>query len=191
MTPSAARGLLEAIFWKPEFTWRVREIWVLKPIRHFSLLRNEVNRRAVAGSAGFLADEERTQRHTLALREVEYLIRADVAVYPAVTEDPAKYRDQFRRRVDRGQCFHRPYFGCREFDAAFAAPSGAERPIVVTDDLGRMLFDLEFVAGSGNVLRPQRAEVERGQLRPRFFEARLEEGVLHVPAALYQPGVPA
>src|SRR5437773_1934793 len=81
MTPSAARGVLEAIFWKPEFSWRVREIEVLKPIRYFSILRNEVQRRASGRSAEpFYADEDRTQRHTLGLRDVAYVIRADVAV---------------------------------------------------------------------------------------------------------------
>src|SRR6266566_682904 len=105
MTPSAARGVLEAVFWKPEFAWRVREIWVLKEIRRFSVLRNEVNHR----------EWKTMQRHTLALRDVAYLIRADIAVKPGVGEDPAKYRDQFRRRAERGQCYHRPYLGCREF----------------------------------------------------------------------------
>src|SRR5438045_4027874 len=78
MTPSAARGVLEAIFWKPEFRWEVRDIWVLNPIRHFSLVRNEVNSKAsIPGAGGYFADEDRAQRHTLGLRDVAYLIRAD------------------------------------------------------------------------------------------------------------------
>ena len=132
MTPSAARGVLEAIFWKPEFSWQVREIWVLNPIRHFSILRNEVNSKAAFATArgwgrtggGYFADEDRAQRHTLALRDVAYLIKADMALAPHATEDIAKYRDQFRRRVNRGQCYHQPYLGCREFVASFGPPDG-------------------------------------------------------------------
>src|SRR5262245_42567627 len=106
MTPSAARGVLEAIFWKPEFRWQVREICVLKDIRHFSILRNEVNNKAVVSTArkwansggGYFAEEDRAQRHTLALRDVAYLIRADVVLALHADADVAKYRDQFRRR---------------------------------------------------------------------------------------------
>ncbi len=184
-TPSAARGVLEAIFWKPEFAWQIREIWVLKPIRHFSIVRNEVNDKAVVSTAqkwakggwgGYFADEEnnRAQRHTLALRDAAYVIKADPTLTPHATEDVAKYRDQFRRRVSRGQCYHTPYLGCREFAASFGPLEGTERPIDVTDDLGRVLFDLDYTAdGSG-----------RGT--PRFFPARLDTGVLRVPPELYR-----
>ncbi len=178
MTPSAARGVLEAIFWKPEFTWRVEEVWVLRDIQYFSIRRNEVNSRASERAArgwqenggGFFAAEDRTQRHTVALRDVAYVIRAQVELKPGVTEDPAKYRDQFRRRVREGRCFTRPFLGCREFAAEFGEPDPNERPIDRTEDLGLMLLDLDYAPdGSG-----------RGT--PRFFQARLERGVLHVPA---------
>ncbi len=177
MTPSAARGVLEAILWKPEFSWRVQEIWVLKPIRYYSLLRNEVNSRASPRAAAnwarqggwYDAAEDRAQRHTLALREVDYLIRAQPEVKPGVGEDPAKYRDQFHRRVQAGRCFATPYLGCREFSAAFAEADGSERPIDLTEELGPMLLDLDYAPdGSG-----------RGT--PRFFNARLEGGILQVP----------
>lgn len=167
MTPSAARGVLEAIFWKPQFRWQVREIHVLKPIRHFSMVRNEVNRRATAGGEGFDIGECRTQRHTLGLRDVAYVIVADVVVGPGVVHDTAKFRDQFRRRVEQGQCYHRPYLGCREFAAFFAKPDGSEQPIEVTDPLGLMLLDVEYR--------------EKGENVPRFFQAELKQGVLHVP----------
>lgn len=184
MTPSAARGVLEAIFWKPEFQWQVREIWVLKAIRHYSIVRNEVNSKAVVSTArgwvvnggGYFADEDRAQRHTLALRDVLYLIKGDVVLTPRANEDVAKYRDQFRRRVNRGQCHHRPYLGCREFAASFDSPDGTEQPIDLTDDLGRMLFDLDYMSdGSGRGI-------------PRFFRARLEGGILRIPAELYDRG---
>jgi CRISPR-associated protein Cas5d len=182
MTPCAARGLLEAIFWKPEFTWEVREIRVLNEIRHFSIVRNEVNSKAVVSTArewarnggGYFADEDRSQRHTLALRDVAYLIKADIVLKPHAADGVAKYRDQFRRRVSRGQCYHRPYFGCREFVALFGPPDGTEKPINFTDDLGRVLFDLDYMTdGSG-----------RGT--PRFFPARLEAGILRIPPEFYQ-----
>ncbi|TAK37047.1 MAG: type I-C CRISPR-associated protein Cas5 [Chloroflexota bacterium] len=175
MTPSAARGVLEAIFWKPEVVWRVQEIWVLNPIRYFSIVRNEVNNRASFRAAsgweksggGYDAAEDRSQRHTLALREPAYLIRAQLEVKSHVNEHPAKYRDQFRRRVQDGRCFATPYLGCREFSAAFARPGGREQPIDRTEDLGPILLDLDYLPG--------------GSATPRFFNARLEKGVLYVP----------
>lgn len=184
MTPSAARGVLESIFWKPEFQWRVREIRVLKPVRFFSILRNEVNNIAVVSTArkwereggGYFAEEDRAQRHTLALRDVAYVIAADIAVRPGVDENVAKYRDQFRRRAERGQYYISPYLGCREFPAHVALADGSERPQRITTTLGRMLFDLDYATdGSG-----------RGQ--PRFFEARLDGGVMRVPLSLYERG---
>lgn len=179
MTPSAARGVLEAIFWKPEFTWRVAEIRVLKTVQYFSMLRNEVNSRAServaggwrsgGGSGGYDATADRAQRHTLGLRDVAYVITADIVLRLGVEDDRAKFRDQFRRRVRDGRCFATPYMGCREFSASFAEPSEADRPIDWTEDLGTMLLDIDYATdGSG-----------RG--KPRFFDARVEGGVLRVP----------
>jgi CRISPR-associated protein Cas5d len=181
ITPSAARGVLEAIFWKPEFSWQIREIHVLKPIRHFSILRNEVNNKAVISTAkgwqeddvGYFAEEDRAQRHSLCLRDVAYLIRADIVLNPHATDDVAKYRDQFRRRVSRGQCHSVPYLGCREFSAHFGAPDTSDRPVGSSDDLGRMLFDMDYASDGSS----------RG--KPRFFQARLLNGILSVPADLY------
>ena len=179
MTPSAARGVLEAIFWKPEFVWSVEEIWVLNPIQYVSFLRNEVNSRTSERSArewaerggGFFAADDRAQRHSLALRDVAYVIRARPEPRSGLDADRAKYRDQFRRRVARGQCFAKPYLGCREFSASFASPEGTERRIPESGALGRMLLDLDYTAdGSGNAI-------------PRFFEARLERGIMRIPRA--------
>lgn len=177
MTPSAARGLLEAIFWKPEFDYCVRSIQVLQPIRYYSILRNEVNSRQsdrVAASwqrAGgrYEAPSDRAQRHTLALRDVAYIITAQIQLRPHADADPAKYRDQLRRRVREGRCFITPYLGCREFTCAFGEPDGSEKPIDLSDELGPMLLDLDY------------ASDRSGRGRPRFFQARLERGVLEVP----------
>ena len=178
LTPSAARGILEAIFWHKPMQWRVREIVVLNNIQHFSILRNEVKSKAGRGGDLSVADD-RTQRHTLALRDVAYVIRADAWLPPGTTDrdgqpvDEAKYRDQFRRRVLNGQCFQRPYLGCREFAADFGPADATEQPIDVSADLGRMLFDIEY---------------GRGGNQARYFEACLENGVLRVPPALYETG---
>lgn len=173
MTPSAARGVLEAIFWKPEIEWRVREIHVLKPIRHISILRNEVDKRIPTRDAKpFFADESRAQRHTLALRDVAYIIYADIVLRDHADKDIAAYRDQFQRRVQRGDCFYQPYLGCREFTAYFAEPTGYEQPIPVSDDLGRMLGEIHFYPN--------------GEAKPVFFHAYLRQGVLQVPDDIYR-----
>lgn len=180
MTPSAARGVLEAIFWKPEFAWVVEEIRVLQPIAYLSILRNEVSSRqvaatargwAAAGSGGYYAGEDRTQRHTLALRDVAYVIRAGMQLRPGVSDDIAKYRDQFRRRVAQGRCHAMPYLGCREFSAAFGPPAPEDRPIDLSGDLGPMLLGIDYLPNG------------RGIGQPRFFDAELRTGVLHVPPA--------
>lgn len=176
MTPSAARGVLEAVFWKPEFTWRVEEIWVLNEIQYFSILRNEVNSRQSDRSArdwaqrggGYVAAEDRAQRHTLALRDVAYVIQAQPAPKGGGV-DAAKYRDQFRRRLARGQCHARPFLGCREFAAWFGPMEEREEPAPISGSLGRVLLDLHFA--------PDRS----GEATPEFFEAKLEQGVLRVP----------
>ncbi len=183
MTPSAARGVLEAILWKPQIVWRVTRIDVLKPIRWGSVRRNEVasvistdnvktamNRGK--GTLGLYADEDRQQRAALLLREVDYLIHARFELTEQA--DPgdtlAKYTAMFRRRAEKGQCFNQPYLGCREFSAAFAwvDPAGPwPEPIAESRDLGWMLYDLEY-RGS--------------EPTPCFFRAQLDNGIVQVPA---------
>ena len=178
MTPSAARGVLESIFWRPEFKWIVEEIVVLRPIQYFSIVRNEVKSKAVyrravewmeSGKGMYAATEDRTQRQTLAIRDVAYIVRAQVVVDGDTSDHPAKYRDQFRRRVERGRYFAAPYLGCREFAASFGPLDGSEQPIELSVDLGRMLLDLRY-STDGN-----------GAPTPLFFEARLERGVIRIP----------
>lgn len=198
MTPSAARGVLEAILWKPQFRWIVERILVLKPIRFSAIRRNEIQSkiapRTVAGwmrnpssfeplLADFMGDgvdrSERTQRNTLALRDVAYVIDARVLLTPkanrssvkgtdedesAGPDTEVKYVNMFNRRVEKGQCWQRPYLGCREFAAGFRPAKGNDRPIQDTRDLGFMLYDIVY---------------RKGKNTPVFFAARLEEGTLH------------
>jgi CRISPR-associated protein Cas5d len=192
MTPSAARGVLEAIFWKPEFTWKVREIKVLKPIRHFSILRNEMNSWQSASSAKsadyhYFADDDRAQRHSLCLKDVAYIITADIHLKSHANAPEAKYRAQFRRRVAKGQCQHQPYLGTREFSAFFAEPDGTEKAIDHSDELGLMLWDMDFVSD------PEAKQLEfmthdadggkvtKGTAKPKFFPAKLVKGVMQIP----------
>lgn len=202
MTPSAARGVLEAVLWKPQFSWQVREIWVLKPIKRMSILRNEVNSTASSRSAqrwastggSYYADADRAQRHALVLRDVAYVIKAEIVMKPYAVDPVRKYEEMFLRRVAKGQARHQPYLGNREFTAFFSLPDDTEEPIPHTDDLGRMLFDLEYTPDKKGKLTYRTHEnrngqivssVKRGTARPRFFNARLEHGVLHVPPELY------
>jgi CRISPR-associated protein Cas5d len=179
MTPSAARGVLEAIVWKPGIRWRVHAIEVHTPILFTAFMRNEVNHKAARPSAAqvagetpvepYFADEDRAQRNTLALRDVDYVIRASFSLTArAGPEDNVpKFVDMFTRRVERGQCYHRPYLGCREFSADFEPAPPERTPLPLTKALGWMLHDIEFGPDGVN--------------RPRFFEAELRGGVLRVP----------
>src|SRR6202041_805153 len=131
MTPSAARGVVEAIYWKPEIRWHVNRITVLKPIRFTSVRRNEVKDKIGAGAAKAMKDGEgnlafyvdegdnRQQRATLLLRDVGYVVEASIEILSG-PDNIAKHLDQFNRRARKGSCFTRPYFGCREFAANFA-----------------------------------------------------------------------
>jgi CRISPR-associated protein Cas5d len=174
ITPTAAEGLLSSIFWKPEFDWRIREIWVLNPVRWESITRNEVASRASlrAGPLDSSDSSVRVQRHSLCLRDVAYVLFADIELRARATDPPAKYRDQFRRRVERGACFSRPYLGLQEFHAEFRPfDPAAHRPCAaVLEVVGMMPLDLRFDPTPG---------IER--IDPLFFAARVEDGRLAVP----------
>jgi CRISPR-associated protein Cas5d len=176
MTPSAAVGVLESIFWKPEFVWRVVAIEVLKEIKQFTQRRNETTdlaslADAASGRRRIDTVAHRVQRNAVCLRDVAYRIHAHVVLQAGATKTEAAYRDQFRRRVSRGSCFTQPYLGTREFTAFFGDPD--DRPVHdVTEDLGIMLHS-----------------VDHSTAPPSFnwFTARLDHGVLHVP----EHGIPA
>lgn len=189
ITPSAARGLLEAILWKPAMRWSICRIKVLTPVRFVNIRRNEVNRRAATPAANvvteggtlpaYFADEDRAQRNTVALRDVDYVIEASFTLTEKAGpgENVTKFVEMFRRRVEKGQHFHQPYLGCRECIAEVQPATGQEQPVTATSDLGRMLWDIEFRPGAN---------------RPLFFHATLRDGVVEVPtlAAVLEQEVP-
>ncbi|MEV2270892.1 type I-C CRISPR-associated protein Cas5c [Nonomuraea africana] len=174
MTPSAARGVLEAIFWKPEFRYRIEQIDVLNEIKWFSIRRNEVTEAASLATVlkqgrryHFRAPDKRDQRNTVALRDVAYRIHTQIELKPHATAPVAKYRDQFRRRIERGACFTHPYLGTREFSCTdFGPPDYSNQPIKRSEDLGVMLLDIDYDAPTPHSL---------------WFTARLHQGVLEVP----------
>lgn len=181
ITPSAARGMLDAIYFHPQFRWAIREIHILNRIRTFSILRNEVNSKMSLQSDGMFADDDRTQRHAVCLRDVDYVIVAEPIAKPN-TEPAAKHRDIFRRRVAKGQCYHRPALGTREFAAEFGPADNAPRPLAeLNDDLGLMLWDIDFPErdGQNKLLEPKKKHV----LTPLFFDAHIKAGVMQVPRA--------
>lgn len=171
MTPSAAVGILEAIFWKPEFSWQVLAIEILAPIKEGRVRRNETTQVLSRASAlkGQVVDTaaNRTQRASTYLRNVRYRIHAHVLLRAHADAPVAKYRDQFRRRVIRGACFSQPYFGTREFPASFGEATAAE-PIAVSGDLGVMLHSIKH--------GPQGSDPVSA-----WFTARIDDGVMMVP----------
>lgn len=189
MTPSAARGMLEAVHWKPAIAWVVDCIHVLKPIRFQSFRRNEVGAKISSTTAerarqrgdttglGLVVEEERQQRAATLLVNVGYVIEAHFTLTARATAEdtPAKHAAMFQRRAAAGQCFHRPCLGTREFAADFALIA-ADDPLPRSElpedqrhrDLGWMLHDIDFADGATS----------------RFFRARLTDGVLDVQACL-------
>lgn len=190
ITPSAARGVLEAIFWKPEFRWEIREIWVLKRGGEFVILRNELEERQ--GQDPVFVEDKRQQRASLVLKDVSYLIAADLRLAPHADAPLAKYLSQFERRLERGQCHHRPYLGTREFAADFEPADGAEIPEPWDQDLGTMLFDVAFRENGRRkemtFLRhgPDGAREAAGYAEALFFQANLAGGILKVPQEKYR-----
>lgn len=190
ITPSAARGLLEAIFWRPEIRYEIRRIGVLDFGRQFVMVRNEISSRQGKKPIVASISAERQQRSSLVLREVDYIIHADVRLRSHTREPLPKYLDQIRRRIDRGQCFHTPYFGVREFAANFE-PAGGQIPAALDFPLGTMLFDIAFVPDARRVnLRfkvPGSSAIENGYHQAIFVpNSRVANGWWEIPASLYE-----
>lgn len=165
MTPSAARGILDSILWKPEFQWYVRRIVVLKPVKFFSVKRNEINSKQ--GKNPIIIEDRRAQRNSIVLKDVAYIIEASICQKEKSDKNPPKkYIEMFRRRVRKGQCYRRPFLGTREFYAEFREPEGTENPILEPIPIGSMLFDMFYD--------------EKGKPSPLFFyDVSVENGILN------------
>lgn len=201
ITPSAARGILEAIYWKPQIRWLINRITVINPIRFTNIRRNEISKKASSptaalvaeggnGSLGIYVDEERQQRASLLLRDVRYIIHASVHILDTrlesggekapVNEAAGKHLEMFKRRARKGQAFHHPYFGCREFPVSFTFHEDESTLPMPHDslagekDLGFMLHDLEFDQN------PKTKAVK--STTPHFFRAHMTNGIIEVPS---------
>lgn len=176
-TPSAARGMVEAIYYHPGLQWHIRRIYVLNPIRFTNIRRNEVKGKILrddvynaiqGGKVPFLATSQQiAQRAAMVLQDVHYVIEAEFTMTDraAPGDNPGKFQDIVTRRMAKGQCYHTPYFGCREFPAAFRAWQGGAIPTISTScDLGFMLYDLDYS--------------DPENIAPTYFRAKLEHGVL-------------
>ena len=183
ITPSAARAIFEAIFWKPAIKWRVTRIEVLNPIKWMNIKRNEVG--ATAGKNPIYIEEKRQQKNTLMLRDVRYRLWATFDFIPPEKrqgekeprdrsdENAGKYLAMFERRAGKGQCFTQPYLGCREFTAGFRLVDPEKEqltpPIDESKDLQYMLYDMDF-------------NTTPGKPSPIYFRAEMNKGVIEVPA---------
>ncbi len=180
MTPSAARGILEAIYWKPAITWVIDRIHVLNSIQFENLRRNEVKSKASASKKVIYASEERQQRASLILKNVQYIIEAHFESSSKWGEQDTaeKHYNIFLRRARQGQCFHRPYFGCREFPVNFelvedmSTMANGAYTNEGTRDLGYILLDQSFKVNSKG---------ETQTTIPHFFRATMFHGVIDVP----------
>ena len=190
ITPSAARAIFEAIFWKPAIRWQVTKIEVLNSIKWTSVRRNEVG--AVAGKTPIFIEDKRQQKNTLLLQDVRYRLWAKLVFIPQwkrgetknpmidgeeaellrKDENPGKYNAMFERRASKGQCFNQPYLGTREFSASFRLVNPEKEelmpPIVDSKDFGLMLYDMDFET---NAEKPD----------AMFYHAYMENGVIIVP----------
>ena len=183
MPPSAARGILEAVYWHPGMRWVIDKIHVVNPVRFTSVRRNEVKSKIPAGnvlqvyngtkevqSLYISTKAEIVQRASLLLRDVEYVIEAHFEMTERAneTDNPGKFKDIIMRRLRRGECFHMPYFGCREFPANFCLCEEEEIRTAYDDveekDLGFMLYDMDYS--------------DRNNIQPMFFRAVMKRGVL-------------
>jgi len=179
MTPSAARGILEAIYWKPAINWVVDRIHVLNPIRFDNIRRNELGSKLALGTVNkaikdghspveVFIEEDRQQRAAMVLRDVAYAIEAHFIFSGAEDNNPAKHKDIFNRRAAKGQCFQQPYLGCREFPAFFEPIIGEipQSTLIGETVLGWMLHDMDF----------------KNNMEAKFFRAVMRDGVIDIPS---------
>ena len=188
ITPSAARAIFEAIFWKPAIHWQITKIEILNPITWTSVRRNEVG--AVAGKTPIYIEDKRQQKNSLLLKDVRYRIWAkmeyrsvakrmaedDLFTHkPGNDETPMKYFQMFERRASKGQCFNQPYLGTREFSAAFRLVDTVSETLTPAlspeqggdRDLGIMLYDMDYT--------------DKNDIQAMFYRAEMKHGVIIVP----------
>lgn len=182
ITPSAARGLIEAIYWKPAIRWVIDKIHVCSPIEFTNIRRNEVSSKILAGNVRAAmsggsqplylnTSEDIQQRASLVLKKVRYVIEAHFELTDKAGEADTneKHYNIALRRMRQGQCFHMPCFGCREFPAQFRLYEEETPPVTALSgrqDLGFMLYDMDFS--------------KQGEIEPMFFRAVLQDGVMDV-----------
>ena len=177
ITPSAARGLIESIFWHPGLQYHIDKIYLLKPVSFTNVRRNEVEGGLSCSATlaaikndkpmAMYANEQRQQRAAMLLKDVHYVIEAHFSMTSnaAPGDNPMKFKEMLRRRLKKGQFYSQPYFGCREFPANFREWDGGEIPALkVTQDLGFMLYDMDY----SNI----------ANITPKFFRAKLVNGVM-------------
>lgn len=170
ITPSSAKGIAEAIYWKPEIRYEILKIGILNPVQKTSIVRNMIKSRQserIAKQGNVIEIEsDRTQRHALILQNVAYLITLQIHLQAHATDPLMKYLEIFRRRLAKGQCFQQPYFGCREFVAYFSESDQNDQPLTAINmDLGLMLHSIDFTAEG---------------TKPKFFSALIKEGMMEV-----------
>lgn len=181
ITPSAARAIFEAIFWKAAIRWEVTRIEVLNPIRWTSIRRNEVGAKAGTRVKAIYIEDKRQQRNSLMLKDVRYRIYARQIFIPVnerkisqrqgeADDNPRKYMEMFERRARKGQCFYQPYLGTRECTAFFRLVEDDEvlmPAIDETKDLGIMLYDMDY-SNPKNII-------------PMFYRPQMNHGVIETP----------
>lgn len=179
-TPSAARGIIESVYWHPGMLWKIRRIYVLSPIKFTNIRRNEVTSKishlsvkaAMLGKEGktyIVTSQQIAQRASMVLRDVHYVIEAEFSMTDraAPSDNPGKFQDIVTRRIEKGQCFRAPCFGCREFPAHFRAwPGGPIPTIQESRDLGFILYDFDYS--------------DPKNITPLYFHAKMENGVINV-----------
>lgn len=178
ITPSAARAIFDAIFWKPAVRWEITKIEVLNPIQWTTIRRNEVGAVGNVKKKAIYIEDNRQQKNTLLLKDVRYRIYAKLIFIPisqrkdekkqgGEDENPGKYNAMFERRASKGQCFNQPYLGTREFSASFKLIQNEQdkediKPILEDRSLGLMLYDMDFSDQNNIIAMYYRAEMKRG-----------------------------
>ena len=177
ITPSAARNILMAILWKPAIRWRILRIEILKPIQWVYVRRNEVGVKMSDRSQGLYIEDNRQQRASMLLRDVAYRIHADFEMTDEAGEgdNRTKFVEMFKRRASKGQYFHQPYLGCREFPCHFRLLEKAEDGLPredITQDFGFMLYDMDY---------SQSDPRDSNRAEPMFYQCKAVNGVIIVP----------